>query len=52
MKLIRIICGTSVAAALALALAACDSKPFERGGRAIDRAMERTGDKVKDVLRE
>lgn len=37
---------------LALALSACDNKPFEKAGKAIDRGMEKTGDKIKDATKD
>lgn len=37
------------AAGLALALAACDNRPFEKAGKAVDRTLEKTGDKIKEV---
>jgi hypothetical protein len=39
------------AAGVALALAACDPGPFQKAGKAIDRAGEKTGDKIKDISR-
>ena len=38
-------------AGLALVLAACDSRPFERAGKAVDGAVEKTGDKVKEITK-
>ena len=37
-------------ACIALAVAACDH-PFERGGKAVDKAIEKTGDKIKDATK-
>jgi len=39
------------AAGVALVLAACDPGPLEKAGKAIDRAGEKVGDKVKDVVK-
>ena len=39
------------AAAFALGLGACDDGPFQKAGKSIDRAGEKTGDKVKDITR-
>ena len=39
------------AACVALALAACDPGPMEKAGKAIDRAGEKAGDKVKDLTK-
>lgn len=39
------------AAGVVLALAACDSKPFEKAGKAVDRGLEKTGEKIKEVTR-
>jgi len=39
------------AATLAVVLAACDNGPFEKAGKAVDRAGEKTGDKIKDVVK-
>lgn len=43
---------TIAASVLALALSACEKQPFERGGKAIDRAVKKTGDRIRDALRE
>ena len=41
-----------LAAAVApLALAACDDGPAERAGERLDRAVERTGDRIEDATR-
>jgi hypothetical protein len=40
-----------IAAVVILALAACDPGPLEKAGKAIDRAGEKTGDKIKDIIR-
>jgi hypothetical protein len=39
------------AAGVSLVLAACDPGPLERAGKAIDRAGEKTGDKIKEITR-
>jgi hypothetical protein len=39
------------AASVALALAACDNRPFERAGKAVDRAVEKTGEKIHEATR-
>jgi hypothetical protein len=39
------------AAGVVLALAACDPGPMEKAGKAVDRAGEKVGDKVKDVTK-
>jgi predicted small lipoprotein YifL len=39
-------------AAVALSLGACERKgPFEKAGEKIDKAGEKTGDKIKDVTK-
>ena len=35
---------------ITLVLAACD-RPMEKTGRAIDKAVEKTGDKIQDVVK-
>src|SRR5688572_30170005 len=40
-----------VAASLTLILAACDNGPFEKAGKAVDRAGEKAGDKVKEIVK-
>jgi predicted small lipoprotein YifL len=40
------------AAAVTLSLGACEKKgPFEKAGEKIDKAGEKTGDKIKDVTK-
>jgi len=39
------------AAGILLLLAACDKGPMEKAGRALDRAGERTGDKIKELTK-
>jgi len=39
------------AASLSLVLAACDNGPFEKAGKAVDRAGEKTGDKIKEIVK-
>jgi len=39
------------AAGVALVLASCDQGPLEKAGKAVDRAGEKVGDKVKDVVK-
>jgi len=46
----------SVAAALAAAvliagLCGCKEGPLEKAGKSVDRAVEKTGDKIKDVTK-
>ena len=36
---------------LALALAACDDGAFEKAGKAVDRAGEKAGDKVREIVK-
>ena len=38
-------------AGIALGLTACDEGPMEKAGRSIDKAAEKTGDKVKDATK-
>jgi phage-related tail protein len=38
-------------AAVALVLTACDQGPLEKAGKAVDRAGEKTGDKIKDITK-
>jgi hypothetical protein len=39
------------AAAVALLLAACDRGPLEKAGKAVDRAGQTVGDKVRDIAK-
>jgi len=39
------------AACITLVLTACEKNPLERAGKALDRAGEKTGDKLKDLLK-
>ncbi|HLY74737.1 MAG TPA: hypothetical protein VKU80_11520 [Planctomycetota bacterium] len=39
------------ASAFMLALGACDDGPLEKAGKSIDKAGEKTGDKLKDITR-
>ncbi|HLF07116.1 MAG TPA: hypothetical protein VI893_08115 [Thermoplasmata archaeon] len=39
------------AACLSLVLAACDNHPFEKAGKAVDRAGEKAGDKLKEITK-
>lgn len=36
---------------VALILASCDPGPLEKAGKAIDRAGEKTGDKIKEIVK-
>lgn len=38
-------------AGIALALAACDRGPMEKAGKALDRAGEKTEDKIKEIMK-
>jgi len=40
-----------VLACLPLLLAACERGPLEKAGRTMDRAAEKTGDKINGVLK-
>ena len=40
-----------VLACLPLVLAACEKGPLGKAGRAMDRAAEKTADKINDVLK-
>ena len=51
MKLTRRLRRVLASAGLLLALAACDNKPFEKAGKAVDRGIEKTGEKIKEVTR-
>jgi hypothetical protein len=51
MKLKRMSWRLMAASCVAMALAACDPGPFQKAGKAIDRAGEKTGDKIKDLSR-
>lgn len=42
---------TLAVACLALILAACDNHPFEKAGKAVDRAGEKAGDKLKEITK-
>jgi len=39
------------AAGIALLLAACDQGPMEKAGKAIDRAGQKTGDMIKEIVK-
>ena len=39
------------AAGVLLLLAACEKGPMENAGKAIDRAGEKTGDKIKEIIK-
>ena len=43
--------GILAAAGLALLLASCDRGPLEKAGRAVDRAGEKAGDKIRDLTK-
>jgi hypothetical protein len=47
MKVLVVLAGAS----MVLFLAACDNRPFERAGKAVDRAVEKTGEKIHEVTR-
>lgn len=51
MTLTRKTWSRSAAAVLVLLLAACDNKPFEKAGKAVDGTVEKTGDKLKQIAR-
>jgi len=36
---------------VALALSACDQGPLEKAGKAVDRAGEKMGDKIKEIVK-
>lgn len=38
-------------ACVALVVSSCDNGPLEKAGKAVDRAGEKAGDKIKDVTR-
>ena len=39
------------AAGVLVLLAACEKGPMEKAGKAIDRAGEKTGDKIKEITK-
>lgn len=39
------------AAVFALVLASCDQGPMEKAGKAVDRAGQKTGDKIKEIVK-
>ena len=39
------------AAGIALGLGACEKGPMEKAGQSIDKAADKTGDKIKDVVK-
>lgn len=39
------------AAGIALGLGACEKGPLEKAGKAVDKATEKTGDKIKDSVK-
>ena len=39
------------AAGIALGLGACEKGPLEKAGKSIDKAAEKTGDKVEDAVK-
>jgi hypothetical protein len=49
MKLKRKTWRTLAAAGLALALASCEKNAMEKAGKAVDRAGEKVGDKIRDI---
>jgi hypothetical protein len=51
MKLRPVLWKFLAAACLASLLAACDNHPFEKAGKAVDRAGEKAGDKIKDITK-
>jgi hypothetical protein len=51
MSLIRKPWKSLAAAGVALFLSACDQGPLERAGRAVDRAGEKTRDKINEIVR-
>lgn len=40
------------AAGIAVVLAACDNRPFQKAGKAVDRAVEKAGDAIKDATKD
>lgn len=46
-KLWRILAAVGVA----LVLVACDRRAFEKAGKAVDRAGEKAGDKIRDIVK-
>jgi hypothetical protein len=36
---------------IALVLAACDNGAFEKAGKAVDRAGQKAGDKIKEIAK-
>jgi len=51
MKLKRLPWRILAAASLTLVLAACDNGAFEKAGKADDRAGEKAGDKIKEIVK-
>ncbi len=51
MNLMKRLLMVLAAAGVALGLGACDEGPFQKAGKSIDRAGEKTGDKIKDVTK-
>ena len=51
MKLRHLSWKVLAAACLTLALAACDDGAFEKAGKAVDRAGEKAGDKIKEIVK-
>jgi predicted small secreted protein len=49
MKLKRRTWRILAAAGLVLALAACEKNAMEKAGKAVDRAGEKVGDKIRDI---
>ena len=40
-----------VAAVLAVGLCGCEKGPMERAGKQVDKAVEKTGDKIQDATK-
>jgi len=38
-------------AGIALGLGACEKGPLEKAGTSVDKAAEKTGDKIKDIVK-
>ena len=51
MKLKWKVCRILAGAGVALVLASCDQGPLEKAGKAIDRAGEKKGDKIKEIAK-
>jgi hypothetical protein len=51
MKSGKSVAAALVAAVLVVGLCGCEKGPMERAGKQVDKAVEKTGDKIEDATR-